>query len=190
MSKFTHPFNKVARDFRDMLRTLPHEVSVLAANDFRENFRRQGYINRGGVLIPWRRRAMAGKGSNKTRAILVKTGQLLRGNRPAAKTMMARVVNSVQYAQVHNEGFKGSVSVPSHQRNLITKTKVGRGLYSIKTRRELQRTERKVTGTTTVTSHTRRVNMPRRPFMVDSPVLFKQIERHIDQHIESIWQRA
>lgn len=187
MDKYPAPWANVAREYRAMLRSLPHEVSVLATNDFRENFRRQGYINRGGVLIPWRKRARRGTGSNATRAVLVKTGMLLRGIRPSAQSMAARVINSVPYASAHNDGFKGTVKVRKHLRNIMD---VARTTQTDSRGRKKVREEKKVKRTVWVTGHSRKVNLPRRPFMVSSPVLDKMIDRHIDKRIETIWQRA
>jgi len=185
-STYPSPWKRVAREFRAMLQTLPAEVSTIAANDFRENFRRQGYINRGGVLIPWRKRAFLGTGRNRTRATLVKTGFLLRSNRPAAFGMTARVINSADYASAHNDGFKGTVSVKSHSRGLYTTTKVNSKTKAGKNRTVNQRT---LNAVTKVKAHSRTMNLPKRTFMVNSPVLDKAIDQHINQRLEKIWQR-
>ncbi len=184
ISKHPSPWSRVAREFRAMLRTLPMEVSTIAASDFRENFRRQGYINRGGVLIPWRKRSALGSGSNKTRATLVKSGFLLRGNAPKPFGLTARVINAVPYAKAHNEGVDATGNVKAHRRGLYTKAaqRDGKGRY-------LKNQQRKLKAFAKVQAFSRRMKLPRRPFMVNSPVLDRAINDHIETRIKQIWQR-
>jgi phage gpG-like protein len=185
ISKYPSPWSRVAREFRAMLRTLPMEVSTIAANDFRENFRRGGYINRGGVLIPWRKRATIGQGRDRTRAVLVKSGFLLRGNAPKPLHMTARVINAVPYAVAHNEGVDATVNVKAHRRGLYTKAKVSK-----KTKTGSRMVEqRKLKAFAKVKAFSRKMKLPRRPFMVNSPVLDRAINDHIDQRILQIWHR-
>ena len=67
----------------------------------------------------------------------------------------------VDYAQVHNEGFKGIVPVPAHTR----KTK----------RKDVP-----------VKAHTRKTNIPKREFMGDSEELNEQIHARIEGYIDSL----
>ena len=67
----------------------------------------------------------------------------------------------VDYAQVHNEGFKGSVTIPAHIRH---------------TRR----------GNHTVRQHTRRVNIPKRQFIGDARELETELQKRIEAYVESV----
>ena len=125
-TQFPNPFGKVASDYRALRAKLPRQISVLAADHFKLNFRRQGFLQNG-TLVPWAprkvnrrflRRGVTGKRSSKLllsaagrddrgRAILIQTGQLRRGIQPRPSFDEARVVNEVPYALAHNEGVEG-----------------------------------------------------------------------------------
>lgn len=173
-----------------MLRTLPMGLSVIAQDEFRENFRRGGYINRGGVLIRWRKRKVERKKRDNGRGILVRTGKLMRGNRAAPKPMVARVVNSVPYAHVHNEGFQGTVQVKAHTRNLYTRKREGTGIHNIKTQKERLKTITRKSGEAQVKAHSRKVMIPKRPFMKNSPIIDKKIDKHIERELDKIWNKV
>jgi phage gpG-like protein len=108
MTQFKHPFHKLNKEYWSFRQKLPDIISTIAVNDFKENFRRQGYIGNSGELINWQpRKINKGKG----RAILVKSGRLKRDIRKKPDYRSARAVTSVPYAQAHNEGFKGRIKV-------------------------------------------------------------------------------
>lgn len=100
---FPHPFSKMATDFRAWRRALPRRVSVLAANEFRANFRRQGLRTKGSTVEPWKPR-QENKGAR--RSILIKTGRLRRAIKAQPTYDEARVVNNTPYAAIHNRGGK------------------------------------------------------------------------------------
>lgn len=185
--RYPHPFSAAARQFRALLMALPMDVSVLAQNDFRENFRRQGYIDETGTLQKWKRRKLEKKRRQNGRGILIQTGRLMRGIRPMPKPMMAMVVNSVPYAQAHNEGVDQKVQVKSHTRRRFRRSMEGTGIFNVNTRRERRQTVTTETGSGTVKAHSRQMNLPARPFMRDSPVLDKEINRHIERELDRIW---
>lgn len=143
MSKqFKNPWTKILKDYTDMRRTLADDASRLALNEFRENFNRQGYLNAGGVLIPWKK-----TGSGKASAIFggrnsyrriggkdIKTnGRILMGRPPVLRSSLrkkpdfntARVVTDVIYAKIHNEGGVIRRTYTSHKKKngkIITNT--------------------------------------------------------------------
>lgn len=160
---FPHPFTKLASQYRDMRRKLPVQVSAIAAGEFKENFEWQGYRGDRGFQA-WAYRKYSRK--NIGRAILIKTGRLKRSIRPAATFDYARVVSNVPYAQAHNEGFKGVVSVPSHRR----KSRKGK-TYRVKAFR-------------------RRLNIPARPFMITTQPLLNEIEKHVFTQLETIFKNS
>lgn len=161
--RFPHPFSKLASQYRDLRRKLPVQVSAIATADFKENFIRQGYQGKVGV-VKWKQRKYNKRG--KGRAILVKSGRLKRSIRPSPTFDHARVISNVPYAQAHNEGFKGTVRVPAHRR----KSRKGK-LYRVK-------------------SFRRSVNIPARPFMITTDPLLNDIEKHVFNQLETIFKKS
>lgn len=112
-SKYPHPFSKAAADFRKFRSKLPDAISTIAVNDFKENFERQGYVNKNGVLIPWKKLKNKKK---KKKGILIQTGRLKRSLRKEPTYSKARVVSNSPYAAAHNEGVNETVKVKAHKR--------------------------------------------------------------------------
>lgn len=96
---------------------LPREVSNIAVEEFKFNFRLGGYRGDTGVVF-WKKRKYMTRG--KSRALLIKSGRLKRGIRAAPLPDRARVINDVPYARAHNEGFRGTVRVRAHRRGRYT----------------------------------------------------------------------
>lgn len=98
-------------------------------------------------------------------SLLVQSGALLNSIRPvlvsSERIVIAAGNEKVDYAQIHNEGFKGSVTVPAHIRH----------------------TQR---GDHTVRQHTRRVNIPQRQFVGDARELETELQTRIEAYVESV----
>lgn len=98
-------------------------------------------------------------------SLLVQSGALLNSIRPVLvspeRIVIAAGNEKVDYAQVHNEGFKGSVTVPAHIRH---------------TRR----------GDQTVRQHTRSVNIPQRQFIGGARELETELQKRIEAYVESV----
>lgn len=98
-------------------------------------------------------------------SLLVQSGALLNSIRPVLvspeRIVIAAGNEKVDYAQIHNEGFKGSVTVPAHIRH---------------TRR----------GDQTVRQHTRSVNIPRRQFIGNARELETELQKRIEAYVESV----
>ena len=94
------------------------------------------------------------------------SGNLLNSIRPAYigrdKVVISAGNDKVGYAQVHNEGFTGSVVVPAHVR---------------RTRKY---------GDVNVKEHTRQANIPQRQFMGESDELANQIHERLEGYINSL----
>lgn len=188
MSKdFPHPFAEAAREYRRLRRSLPMEVSVLASNHFKKNFRRQGSYDEAGSFHRWKPRKNNKRG--RGRAILVRSGRLKRGIVPSPLNDTARVVNAVPYAQAHNEGEEGSVSVKAHSRNRYSRSKEGTGVYSVKSRKERMRTVRSKSGASKVRAYQRKMNLPARPFMRTDAVLIRAIQSTINRMLQRVWDK-
>ena len=98
-------------------------------------------------------------------SLLVQSGALLNSIRPVLvspeRIVIAAGNEKVDYAQIHNEGFKGSVTVPAHIRH---------------TRR----------GDQTVRQHSRNVNIPRRQFIGNARELETELQKRIEAYVESV----
>ncbi len=190
-NRFKHPFDKIAPAYREMRRKLPKEVSDIAVDEFKGNFRVGGYRGEVGTTF-WKDRSENtwGKKSGKTnRALLIKSGRLRRGIRPQPNYDSARVINDVPYAKAQNEGFKGNVkqNVRSFKRNLTKHGITKKTGLKKSTKIEFGRV---VTGTTTVRSFKRtiKMNLPARPFMITGKGLTNNIEKHITAQLNKLWQ--
>ena len=121
-------------------------------------FRDQGFTDE--TLTPWEPR---NPDHDPGRAVLIKTGRLRRSIRVISQTNDTITIGTdVPYAQAHNEGFKGSVTVPSFTRKI--------------------KTIKGISGST-VKEHTRNVNMPQRKFLGNSAVQSHAIKSMIRKEI-------
>ena len=98
-------------------------------------------------------------------SLLVQSGALLNSIRPVLispeRIVIAAGNEKVDYAQVHNEGFKGSVPVPAHIRH----------------------TQR---GDQTVRQHTRNVNIPQRQIIGNAQELENDLQERIEAYVKSV----
>ena len=162
--------------FRKVLQYAPGMLGNMAVNFFLDRFRYQNWL--GATTEPWRQRRR-NKGRNAGRAILIQSARLRRSIRlTKVSGLTAHIGSDVPYARVHNEGFRGTVSVKAHSRNRYGKEKIGTGKFN-KSGSERMKTVQRITGTGQVKAHTRKVNIPRRQFMGNSPVLNKQLQRKL-----------
>jgi phage gpG-like protein len=147
------------------------------------NFRAGGY--QGATFKRWKKSKSKG-------TTLVNTGALRAGTYYTSQPGQATIINNIAYAKVHNEGFKGTVTVKAHTRNKYTKAKVGTGKFT-KTGKERTQTLTHKSGQHGVKSHIRKVDIPQRQFMPitsnDSPVLNRAIEREISKDLLNIMKK-
>lgn len=134
-SKFNNIWSEKLPLYLKMRRTLADDASRMALNEFKDNFRKQGYMNAGSVFIPWK----ATKSGKKSRVFgKNSSGRILMGNPPRLKASLrkmpthdtARVVTDKPYAKIHNEGGvihrtyvkhikkKGQIIVREHSTNI------------------------------------------------------------------------
>lgn len=99
-------------------------------------------------------------------SLMIDSGELLKSIVPAYigrdKVIISAGNDKVSYAQVHNEGFIGSVTVPAHVR------------------------ETQKYGNVNVKGHTRQVNIPQRQFMGESDELANIIHERIEKAINKL----
>lgn len=102
------------RDLHAYVAKLPREIGRAVVQESADNFRRQGYENEQGAVVPWaprknergRRRNDGGRDRRfKHRALLIKSGRLRRSVRIVATTATSVTVGSSEpYAQPQQEG--------------------------------------------------------------------------------------
>ena len=158
----------------------PSKAANIALRFIDGNFRAQGY--QGKSFSRWRK--------NRTgTTTLVSSGALRAANSYSLQPGQATLFNRMPYAKVHNEGFKGNVTIKQHTRNRYSKVRVGTGRMT-KSGRERMQTVTQKTGQTTVKTHVRRVDIPQRQFMpitgYDSPVLTNAVEREVARDLLKI----
>lgn len=143
-----------------------HIVAETATEYFKGSFRRKAFDG-----VPWR----AAKRPKKKSSLLIASGALMNSIRPSHVSTERVVISAgndkVTYAKAHNEGFVGSVSISAHQRTIKAK---GRGK------------KRKPARTIQVKAHTRKANIPARPFMGNSRELNALIVKRIEGYIKSL----
>ncbi len=113
------PLKQFGTALRGYLRTLPKAMGKAVVQESADNFRRQGYENDAGNVVPWaprkvtkehgRTRKDGGRDRRyknpRQRAILVKTGRLRRSVRIVATTATSVTVGSSEaYAEAQQEG--------------------------------------------------------------------------------------
>lgn len=164
--------DKELKELEIFLTKLPKIAGNRYLNHFLMSFKKGGFTDES--LEKWDKRARAEKDKRK-RAILVKTGRLLRSLKLKTKGSQIEISTAVPYAQIHNEGgvISGSVSVKKHTRRV----KVGRG-------------RRKKVVSVKVKSHKRQVKtkIPKRKFMGESAKVNKKLGELIEKELDKIFK--
>ena len=86
------------------------------------------------------------------------------------------------YADAHNEGLNKKVTIKAHSRNRYSKTMIGTGKLT-KTGKERRKTVSYKSGESTVKTHKRQMNIPRRQFMPTAKRPSKTLEKAIEKQI-------
>lgn len=188
-----HPHAIIADLKKAMKTTIPRTARNMAVRHYTDSFRNQGF--NGNILVPWKprrgekqgRKLGTGNKATSGRAILVRTGNLRRGIRGDYTSTKISIYNNLPYAEIHNDGFRGTVWVKSHTRERVIRRTVTGGYEALKNGR-IKRGKRAVVemsgGRHTVYGHSRRVNMPRRRFIGPSAVLMNEISKMIDRELK------
>lgn len=176
----------IQKRFQALKKTLPKKVGNLAVIFTRQRFLEQAWVDVHSE--PWPRRKVYKNKRDRSRAILIKTGRLWRGNRIThIGDMTVTIGNAVPYAKAHNNGFRGVVNVRQHSRKRFRREKVETGKFT-KRGKPRTKTVKRVSGVTIVKAHTMRMNLPRRRYMGKSQYLSNQIKRLISAEIKSIFK--
>jgi phage gpG-like protein len=177
--EFTRALESKAKEVQSYyVTTFPAMAGNITLRFVNGNFRAQGF--QGSTFKKWK---------PSTGTVLVKSGALRAATYFASQPGQATIRNNMPYAKMHNEGFKGTVNVKAHTRNVYGKTKVGTGKFT-KTGKERTVTQTIKKGEGTVKAHTRKVDMPKRQFIPlsenDSPVLNRAIERELTRDLRKL----
>ena len=146
-----------------VVKTVPAKMGAEAVAFSKERFVKSNWM--GKASEPWEsRKSDRGREKTSSHAILVGKGtaHLKKSIRVLHTSSDLVIIGSDRpYAEIHNEGFKGTQKVKAHKRTR----------YSRKTREG--RMSRK--GDIEVKAFTRSMNMPKRQFLGDSPVLGRRL---------------
>jgi phage gpG-like protein len=163
---------QLQRDLKKVIQKLPRQFGAEVVLYTMQNFRTQSWQG-----DTWKRRK-SDNGVNrkgKGRAILVKSGRLKRSIRVTEASATRVVIGSdVPYAQIHNEGFNGPQSVKGFTRN-VTRRKLTKMYHEDTGAAEHVRI--KYNSEEKVKAFVRRMKMPRRQFLGDSPYLRRNLTR-------------
>ena len=169
---------KLQRECRQVIITLPGKMGTVIVNFSKERFRAQAWADNS--YQPWKARRRNGK-KTSSRGILIKSGRLRRSIRIVRTTSNSVTVGSdVPYAQAHNEGFTGSVSVRGHKRHNMKRRQM-----------EVKGKKRNVkmsVGEFYVKAHDRRMDLPQRQFMGESRMQRRLIENLILKEIQKVFK--
>lgn len=178
MDNSTQIFEAMKGRFKQAMSSLPIVIGNEVVNFSKERFAEQNWNDK--TKEPWDKRKSK---KDAGRAILVKSGRLKRSPRVISTTADSVTVGSdVPYAQVHNDGFNGTVNVKSFQRNKYNSRKAGSGKLN-KSGSERMQTISTVSGVGTVKAHTRQMNMPRRRFLGTSENMMQRLKRIAAIHL-------
>jgi phage gpG-like protein len=158
--------------------TLPNKAATVAVNFSKRRFVEQNWV--GNTTQPWKKRKNTRSKRDASRAILVKSARLKRDVHKIVVTPQYAIIGTSQltgaYARVHNEGFRGLVTIKEFKRSHYSHVKEK---YTTRSGRERSRTRKTVVDgmKTTVRTHVRKMNIPKRQFLGNSPVLDRDIEK-------------
>ena len=156
--------DELVKKIGQAMNALPQLVAEEAKEYSRTRFSEKAFDGR-----PWPE--LSPKYKPKRGTMLVRSGKLQGSVRVARVTPQKVVIaagnSKVPYAQVHNEGFTGSVVVKAHTRKLKKRGK-------------------KKKRTVEVRSHTRKMNIPQRQFMGNCPELERKLKTVSEQLFKSI----
>ncbi|PXY44510.1 phage virion morphogenesis protein [Flavobacterium hydrophilum] len=182
--EFSRALERKANEVKNYaINRFPSVAGNIALRFINGNFRAGGF--QGQSFDRWKK-------SNKKRgSTLVDSGALRADNHYTTQPAQVTLKNNRPYARLHNEGFKGTVTVKAHTRNKYSKRKVGTGRFTRNGNERMQTVTYK-SGESTVRAHRRKMNIPKRQFMPtndrDSVVLNRAIERQVTRDIKQILQ--
>lgn len=163
---------QMAKEYKRFIDNLPTLVGNEAVKFFKEKFRTHEWNG-----VQWQKRDPDKRPGG---ALLLDAGDLRDSIRVITTTANSVTIGTdVPYAQAHNEGFTGAVTIPAHTRSKREKFKSK--FSNLKTRKTRTQTLTIKVGETIVKAHVRNMNIPQRQFMGASEFLFKRINLIVQQ---------
>ena len=153
--------HEIEAAFKRLFNNAPRAVGAMAVNLFKDNFSKEGFQDDEGDVQKWQERK---NDPDPGRGILMKTGKLRDSIRVVRATSRVVTIGSrLAYAKIHNEGYRGGVSV--------------RGFHRTRNGHREQ-----------VRPQTRRVKMPKRKFIGDSRLLTKRMDAWFQKEIRKCFK--
>ncbi len=115
MGKHDQEFNKLIKAYKNARPVLMARAATMAVTFFKENFRRQGFLDKS--LTPWKKRVQGTPGNNQ---LLIKRGFLRRGVIQKKVTQTQAIVGvdpSIKYAEIQNNG--GQIPITNKMRRFF-----------------------------------------------------------------------
>lgn len=163
-----------AQELEHVVNVLPTKLGAEAVNFSLQRFRSQNW--KGTSRQPWKQRKVK---KARGRAILIQSGRLRRSIRILNERKGSVTIGTdVPYAEAHNEGFRGTVTVRAHTRNRYSNVRAKH--------KERNFTMKQHSDTGSVKAHKRNMNLPQRRFIGDSPALNRQLINRIDLEIKKV----
>lgn len=181
-AKDTAEFLKIVDGLSRLYPKLPNYAAITAVNFFKERF----VLGRDIYNVPFKKRknnvdpgraTLVGKGT----AILKRDVHKIFVNDVRAIVGTTKI--TAPYGKAHNEGFKGTVTVRAHGRHRYKKVKEK---YTTKKGNERTRTSKQIdssSGKIQVGTFRRKMNLPQRRFMGNSPFLDRRIQKEITKQM-------
>ena len=181
-------FVKILDALAESIGDLPRMVGTEAVNFSKERFVQQNWFD--AAPIPWepRRRLRRGGKKRQNSAVLVDSGRLKRSIRIVSISGSTVIIGTdVPYAQMHNDGFKGTENVKAyrqrvkaHKRRITVKTKKGTKKKTVQVKAHTRH----------IAAHQRKIDMPRRQVIGKSAELERRMELLITNELEAAIKEA
>lgn len=161
---------------------IPTRAATVAVNFVKERFRAQNWLDESPE--PWKKRRSRKGSKPDRRAVLVKSGRLMRSWRKiSANSDRAIIGSDVPYARIHNDGgqVKAVANVGSY-----TKKSYTRKAHSRTRKGVTEQIKATTINSHTVKAHRREINftMQKRQFIGNSATLNNRIQEMITNDIE------
>ncbi|WP_367867883.1 phage virion morphogenesis protein [Pedobacter sp. WC2423] len=176
-------YDALVKRLMSTTRSVPTRAATVAVNFSKERFRRQNWSDGGEKAWEKRKQPKRGAKQANKRAILVKSGRLMRSIRKISSNADRAIIGTdVPYAQIHNDGgnVKATAQVGAYQKKAYKRR------AHTRTRKDsTQSIAAHTVSSHTVKAHRRKMNftMPQRQFIGVSRTLTGNIEDMITKDI-------
>lgn len=203
VSKFIRMVEKLSKSIQEEVDDrLPRKLGVLAVQHFKQNFRDSGFRN--GGLQPWKRslREISGdkRASSRYKTLTSARNHLMNSTESIVGKGYVSIVNSVPYANIHNDGgtIHQNIPISPDMRKFawamffksagIRKGKKGKKSKGATSPENLSSEASKWRGLALTKKSTlsRSIQIPKRQFIGESQELTEIVTNEIEQTIEKV----